>query len=458
MHRKNFHSGCIGLVSVMSRSCLGRLGDVSVMSRWCLGHVSVLPRSCLGLFLLLSPWCPGDVSVMSRWCLGHVSVLSRSSLGHVSVMSRSCLGRVSVVSRSCLGVVLVMSRSCFGHVSVLSWSCFGRVSVLSRWCLGHVSVVSRPCLCLVSVMSRSCLGGVSVMSRSCLGRVSVMSRCCFGHVSVMSRSCLGLYAGLISMGWRVSLLETLWRTLFRTPDFGYFHIYMNGNSTGGYHCGEIVSEATQTPMLIDVEPQGEEDRSNSSEWCHQESHVSTQESCQSQGPKAKQPKCQRHSQVASSVSINVPWNAMCATWSFSINTAPQKSKSTNLPIIAYLGGHGIIKMRLCENIHILCHHIRVHDSFFEVLLQAASVAQSGTGSDAKATIRSLHGAALIFVEQNQTFFASQHATQEGHRTSTQINSFGGIPNSRSVYVAGSCMSCAWVRSASSLDISASVCS
>lgn len=40
---------------------------------------------------------------------------------------------------------------------------------------------------------------------------------------------------------------------------------MNGNTTGGYHCGEIVSEATQTPMLIDVEPQGEEDRSNSSE-------------------------------------------------------------------------------------------------------------------------------------------------------------------------------------------------
>ena len=85
MHRKNFHSGCLGRVSVMSRSCLGL---VSVMSRSCLGRVSVMSRSCLG-----------DVSVMSRSCLGRVSVMSRSCLGDVSVMSRSCLGHVSVLSR-----------------------------------------------------------------------------------------------------------------------------------------------------------------------------------------------------------------------------------------------------------------------------------------------------------------------------------------------------------------------
>ena len=67
MHRKKFHSGCLDLVSVMSRSCLGL---VSVMSRSCLGRVSVVSRSCLG-----------DVSVMSRSCLGRVSVMSRSCLG-----------------------------------------------------------------------------------------------------------------------------------------------------------------------------------------------------------------------------------------------------------------------------------------------------------------------------------------------------------------------------------------
>ena len=48
MHRKKNHPGCLGLVSVMSRSCLGR---VSVLSLSGFGDVSVFG---------------GDVSVLSR--------------------------------------------------------------------------------------------------------------------------------------------------------------------------------------------------------------------------------------------------------------------------------------------------------------------------------------------------------------------------------------------------------
>ena len=77
-----------------------------------------------------------DVSVMSRSCLGRVSVLSLSFFGDVSVLFWCCLGLhgdVSVMSRSCLDVVLVMSRSCLGRVSVLSLSFLDDVSVLF-WC------------------------------------------------------------------------------------------------------------------------------------------------------------------------------------------------------------------------------------------------------------------------------------------------------------------------------------
>ena len=103
------------------RACTGKkfTQDVSVLSRSCLGRVSVLSRSCLGLVLVLSRCCFGDVSVMSRSCLGRVSVLSLSFFGDVSVLFWCCFVVFLVVFWGSFSDVLVTSRACFGEVSVM---------------------------------------------------------------------------------------------------------------------------------------------------------------------------------------------------------------------------------------------------------------------------------------------------------------------------------------------------
>ena len=51
-------------------------------------------------------------------CLGVVSVVSRSYLGLVSAVSWSCLRLVSVMSQCCFGDISDMSGSCFDLISV----------------------------------------------------------------------------------------------------------------------------------------------------------------------------------------------------------------------------------------------------------------------------------------------------------------------------------------------------
>ena len=191
MHRKKIHPGCLGLVSVMSRSCLGLVsvffGDVSVLFWCCLGLVSAMSRCCFGDVSVMSRCCFGDVSVIPRSGLGRVSVLSLPFLGDVSVLLWWCLGDVLVMSRSCLGLVSVFFGWCLRVVVVLSGSCLGLV--LSPWCLGVVLVMSLWCR-LVSVLARWCLGVVLVMFLWCLSHVSVVSGLCLGLVSVFFWWCL----------------------------------------------------------------------------------------------------------------------------------------------------------------------------------------------------------------------------------------------------------------------------
>ena len=213
MHQENFtQARCLGLVSVVFRSCRG---DVSALS-WCLGLVLVM--LCMGDVVALIRWCCSAfqadvpvmlwcVSVMFRWCLGGISLMLWWCLGVVSVAFQWCLGDVSVISRWFFGDVWVLSWSCFGDALLMFWGC--RVSVMSRFVQGGVSAMCQWCLGEALVMRRwfsgLCrwfLSGVSVLCQRRLsdvfGDVSVMSPWCLNGVMVMLCWYLGLVSVLLS--------------------------------------------------------------------------------------------------------------------------------------------------------------------------------------------------------------------------------------------------------------------